>query len=291
MTATAASTAAISSLRLLALLRAAIAKPTRDPAEDAEDGRGGEFGSDVAADEVVDRADDRGGRDHERARRGRDPHRNAAPRVERGHLQHAAADPEDRNDARENGHAKRDTRALQAVRDFSAALVVVVAPAEQADVDVGIANHVAHVQAAQEDGRDHGHDAAEHMPERRLRKSVDEQQPDQAAGRREDLEHHAEAQVGELEPAGGRRGDARRRDDGHQADAAGGAERQAEGEVEERHEEHAAADPEQCPEAAGHDAGGQHQGDRDNHAANRTTAGPGPLNRRPFAADRTGASE
>ena len=90
-----------------------------------------------------------------------------------------------------------------------------------------------------------------------------------AAGRGGNLEHHPEPQVDDAAAAGAAGDDARGGDDGHQADAGRDLEGKAERDVEERHQEDPAAEPEHRAEAAGRGAGRDDQ--RDDRAGDLST--------------------
>ena len=93
-------------------------------------------------------------------------------------------------------------------------------------------------------------DRGEQPLQRVFGKQVGGEAAEQAAGNRRHLENHAEAQVDQLRAAARGRHRTRRRDHGRQADRRRRPELEPKGEMEQRDEEHAAADAEQGAHAA-----------------------------------------
>ena len=124
-------------------------------------------------------------------------------------------------------------------------------PAEHAGIGRRIEDHVPAVQTRQHDQRDDDRDDAEQPLQRGLREKLRGDAAEQAAGGGRHLEQHAEPHVDQLLAGAAGRHGARRRDHGGQADRGGRGDRKIEAEVEERHEEDAAAEAEQRAERAG----------------------------------------
>ena len=128
-----ASTPAISSFSQRALARPPNHSPPRDPIKHAEHRGSRQRRVNVAVRVLNRHRRHRGDADHQRARRGGDAHRHAAPRVEDRHLQDAAADAERARDVpRDDRRDERNRQALDAVDHFAPALLVEEPPAEHA---------------------------------------------------------------------------------------------------------------------------------------------------------------
>ena len=109
----------------------------------------------------------------------------------------------------------------------------------------------------QHDQRDDRGDEAEELLQHRLRDQLRGDAAEKAAGGGRHLEQHPELHVDQLLAGAARRHRARGRDDGGEADGRGDAEGKPEDEIEERNQEHAAAEPEQRAEAARRRARGE----------------------------------